>query len=136
MAKFNSSLVIVTHNLGVVARYAQTIYIMYAGRIVEGGKCKTVFARPRHPYTIGLLRCVPRIDDQARAADWRPSPACPPPWAASTGKCAFLPRCTHATEQCQSEPWPELDEVGERHYVRCYVNPEGAPPVRPDRHAP
>ncbi len=61
MREFDSSLVIVTHNLGVVARYAQTLYIMYAGRIVECGTCKEVFARPRHPYTQGLLRCVPRI---------------------------------------------------------------------------
>ncbi len=61
--KFDSSLVIVTHNLGVVARYAQKLYIMYAGRIVESGSCKESFAHPRHPYTQGLLRCVPRIDE-------------------------------------------------------------------------
>ena len=61
--KFNSSLVIVTHNLGVVARYAQRIYIMYAGRIVESGYCKDIFRHPRHPYTMGLLRCVPRLDE-------------------------------------------------------------------------
>jgi peptide/nickel transport system ATP-binding protein len=59
VTKFNSSLVIVTHNLGVVARYAQRIYIMYAGRIVESGYAKDIFRNPRHPYTIGLLRCVP-----------------------------------------------------------------------------
>jgi ABC-type glutathione transport system ATPase component len=52
----------VTHNLGVVARYANRIYIMYAGRIVEAGKTKDIFADPRHPYTKGLLRCIPRLD--------------------------------------------------------------------------
>jgi oligopeptide/dipeptide ABC transporter ATP-binding protein len=122
-----SSLVIVTHNLGVVARYAQTIYIMYAGRIVEGGKCKDIFANPRHPYTIGLLRCVPRIDDQA-GRKLEAIPGLPPHLGRLKGECAFLPRCTFATDQCRCEPWPELDEVGERHYVRCFVKPEGGKP--------
>ena len=61
--RFNTSLVLVTHNLGVVARYAQRIYVMYAGRIVESGTTKDIFAHPRHPYTIGLLKCVPRLDE-------------------------------------------------------------------------
>jgi oligopeptide/dipeptide ABC transporter ATP-binding protein len=122
--EFDSSLVIVTHNLGVVARYAQTIYIMYAGKIVEGGKCKDIFANPRHPYTIGLLRCVPRIDDEA-GRQLEAIPGLPPHLGRLHGECAFLPRCTYATERCRREVWPELDEVGERHYVRCYVKPEG-----------
>jgi len=57
--RFNTSLVIVTHNLGVVARFAQRIYVMYAGRIIEGGRCKEIFANPRHPYTISLLKAIP-----------------------------------------------------------------------------
>jgi peptide/nickel transport system ATP-binding protein len=122
--EFNSSLVIVTHNLGVVARYAQTIYIMYAGKIVEGGKCKDIFANPRHPYTIGLLRCVPRIDDE-EGRKLEAIPGLPPHLGRLRGECAFLARCTYATEQCRCDPWPELGEVGERHYVRCYVRPEG-----------
>jgi peptide/nickel transport system ATP-binding protein len=125
--KFDSSLVIVTHNLGVVARYAETIYIMYAGRIVEGGKCADIFSGPRHPYTIALLRCVPRIDDRA-GRRLEAIPGLPPHLGRLTGKCAFLPRCTFSTEECRCETWPELEEVGERHYVRCYVKPEGATP--------
>ena len=125
--KFDSSLVIVTHNLGVVARYAETIYIMYAGRIVEGGKCADIFANSRQPYTIALLRCVPRIDDRA-GRRLEAIPGLPPHLGRLTGKCAFLPRCTFATEECRCEAWPELEEVGERHYVRCYVKPEGATP--------
>ena len=62
--RFKTALIIVTHNLGVVARYAQRIYIMYAGRVVEAGTTKDIFARPQHPYTIGLLKCVPRIDEE------------------------------------------------------------------------
>jgi len=74
------ALVLVTHNLGVVARYAHRIYIMYAGRIVEQGLCRDIFYRPRHPYTIGLLKSVPRLDEErgrrlpsCRAALWRAS---------------------------------------------------------------
>jgi oligopeptide/dipeptide ABC transporter ATP-binding protein len=122
--EFDSSLVIVTHNLGVVARYAETIYIMYAGKIVEGGKCKDIFASPRHPYTIGLLRCVPRIDDRA-GRKLEAIQGLPPHLGRLTGRCAFLPRCEFATERCRQDPWPELDKVGERHYVRCFVKPEG-----------
>ncbi len=92
VSKFDSSLVIVTHNLGVVARYAQTLYIMYAGRIVESGTCKEIFARPRHPYTQGLLRCVPRIDE-GQGRELEAIPGLPPNLTRLPGQCAFLPRC-------------------------------------------
>jgi oligopeptide/dipeptide ABC transporter ATP-binding protein len=120
--EFNSSLVIVTHNLGVVARYAQTIYIMYAGRIVESGSCKEVFSRPRHPYTIGLLRCVPRIDEE-EGRKLEAIKGLPPHLGRLTGQCAFLARCTHAVERCRQDPWPELNAVDDGHHTRCYVNP-------------
>ena len=123
--EFNSSLVIVTHNLGVVARYAQTLYIMYAGRIVESGTCKEVFARPRHPYTQGLLRCVPRIDEVA-GRELEAIPGLPPNLTSLTGRCAFLPRCCDVVERCRTAAWPELEAVGEGHLTRCYVNPEKA----------
>jgi len=125
VCEFGSSLIIVTHNLGVVARYAQTLYIMYAGRIVESGACKEVFARPRHPYTQGLLRCVPRIDERADRK-LEAIPGLPPNLTSLAGPCAFLPRCSEAIEKCRTEPWPELGAVGEGHYTRCYVNPEKA----------
>jgi len=124
VSEFDSSLVIVTHNLGVVARYAQTLYIMYAGRIVESGPCKEVFARPRHPYTIGLLRCVPRIDE-GQGRHLEAIPGLPPNLTCLPGQCAFLPRCEFATDRCKTDPWPELEEVGEGHCTRCYVNPQG-----------
>jgi oligopeptide/dipeptide ABC transporter ATP-binding protein len=122
--EFDSSLIIVTHNLGVVARYAQRIYIMYAGRIVESGRCKEIFARPRHPYTIGLLHCVPRIDEcQDRRLE--AIGGLPPNLIHLPAQCAFLPRCTHAVDRCRCDPWPELEPVGEDHYIRCYVKPQG-----------
>jgi oligopeptide/dipeptide ABC transporter ATP-binding protein len=123
--EFDSSLIIVTHNLGVVARYAQTLHIMYAGRIVESGTCKEVFAHPRHPYTQGLLRCVPRIDESA-GRELEAIPGSPPSLTSLPGQCAFLPRCSEAIEKCGTEPWPELEAVAEGHRTRCYVNPEKA----------
>jgi len=121
--KFNSSLIIVTHNLGVVARYAQRIYIMYAGRIVESGTCKDIFRAPRHPYTIGLLRCVPRLDEEV-GRRLEPIKGLPPNLINLPKTCAFLPRCPYAIEKCKTEPWPDLRLVGNQQYIRCYVNTE------------
>jgi len=121
--RFKSSLVIVTHNLGVVARYAQRIYIMYAGRIVESGTCKDIFRHPRHPYTIGLLACVPRLDEEV-GRKLVPIKGLPPNLINLPKTCAFLPRCPYAVEQCRTSPWPDLRLVGNQQYIRCYVNTE------------
>ncbi len=118
---FHSSLVIVTHNLGVVARYAQRLYIMYAGKIVESGYCKDIFRNPRHPYTIGLLHCVPRLDEE-EGRRLVPIKGLPPNLINMPPTCAFLPRCPYAIEQCRTEPWPELRQLGHEQYLRCYVN--------------
>jgi len=121
--KFNSALVIVTHNLGVVARYAQRIYIMYAGKIVEHGTCKDIFRHPRHPYTIGLLKSVPRLDEEV-GRKLIPIKGLPPNLINMPSTCAFLPRCSYAVERCFKEPWPELRESGKQQYIRCYVDVE------------
>ncbi len=121
--KFGTSLVIVTHNLGVVARYVQRIYVMYAGRVVEEGTTKDIFGRPRHPYTLGLLKSVPRLDE-AHGTRLVPIDGMPPNLIDMPHTCAFLPRCPYAIEQCRAEPWPELTSVSEGHRVRCYVNLE------------
>jgi peptide/nickel transport system ATP-binding protein len=121
--RFKSSLVIVTHNLGVVARYAQRIYIMYAGKIVESGTCKEIFRSPRHPYTIGLLQCVPRLDEE-EGRKLVPIKGLPPNLISMPQTCAFLPRCNYAVEQCKKDPWPELRHFGGQQYLRCYVNTE------------
>jgi oligopeptide/dipeptide ABC transporter ATP-binding protein len=127
--QFHSSLVIVTHNLGVVARYAQRIYIMYAGRIVESGSCKDIFRHPRHPYTIGLLRCVPRLDEPI-GHKLEPIKGLPPNLISMPATCPFLPRCTFAIEKCRKEPWPELRLVGTPQYVRCFVDTEERPSMK------
>jgi len=119
--RFHASLVIVTHNLGVVARYAQRIYIMYAGRIVESGTTKDIFGNPRHPYTIGLLQCIPRLDEE-EGRKLVPIEGLPPNLISMPSTCAFLPRCSYKVEKCAREPWPELSQVEGNHYIRCYVN--------------
>jgi len=121
VARFNAALVIVTHNLGVVARYAQRIYVMYAGRIVESGTAKEIFANPRHPYTIGLLKCVPRLDEE-QGRKLVPIVGLPPSLVNMPPTCAFLPRCPNHIKKCQQEPWPELRAVGDEHYIACYVD--------------
>lgn len=117
----NTALLIVTHNLGVVARYAQRIYVMYAGRIVESGSAKDIFGNPRHPYTVGLLKSVPRLD-QPKGASLIPIPGLPPSLINRPGTCAFLARCTHPIHQCVRDPWPALARVNDDHFVSCFVD--------------
>jgi peptide/nickel transport system ATP-binding protein len=116
--QFNASLVIVTHNLGVVARYAQRIYIMYAGRIVEAGTTEEIFGDPRHPYTVGLLNCIPRLDQEGRKLV--PIEGLPPNLINMPPTCAFLPRCANKSERCSQDPWPPLKHLQGQHYVSCF----------------
>jgi oligopeptide/dipeptide ABC transporter ATP-binding protein len=119
--RFRTSLVIVTHNLGVVARYAQRIYIMYSGRIVESGTTKDIFSKPRHPYTIGLLKCIPRLDE-AEGTKLVPIDGLPPNLINMPPTCAFLPRCSYKLDKCTKEPWPPLTAVNGNHFIRCYAD--------------
>jgi peptide/nickel transport system ATP-binding protein len=123
--RLRTSLVIVTHNLGVVARYAHRIYVMYAGRVVEEGTTKEIFGRPSHPYTLGLLRSVPRLDE-VQGSRLQPIDGIPPNLIDMPGTCAFLPRCPYAIERCHTDPWPELHSVEGAHRIRCYVDLEEA----------
>jgi oligopeptide/dipeptide ABC transporter ATP-binding protein len=117
--RFAASLVIVTHNLGVVARYAQRIYIMYAGRIVEAGTTEDIFGDPRHPYTVKLLQCIPRLSDK-KGRKLIPIEGLPPNLINMPPTCAFLPRCTSRSERCSREPWPPLRHLYGQHYVSCF----------------
>ena len=118
--QYDASLVIVTHNLGVVARYAQRLYVMYAGRIVEGGTSKEIFGNPRHPYTMGLLKSVPRLDEE-EGAKLVPISGLPPNLINMPPTCAFRPRCRYHIEQCRTDPWPDLRHIDGQHYVSCYA---------------
>ena len=120
--RFNTSLVVVTHNLGVVARYAERIYVMYAGRIVESGTAEAIFEEPRHPYTIGLLRSVPRLGEKHGSRKLVPIYGLPPTPINLPVTCAFLPRCPFKTEECARVPWPALRSVGEGHETACLLD--------------
>ena len=123
VAKFRTSLIIVTHNLGVVARYAQRIYIMYAGRIVESGTTKDIFSNPRHPYTRGLLRCIPRLDEE-KGRRLVPIHGLPPNLINMPPTCAFNPRCGEKSTRCTGNALTPLVHVGNGHYVGCVLNSE------------
>jgi peptide/nickel transport system ATP-binding protein len=125
--RVESSLVIVTHNLGVVARYAHRIYVMYAGRVVETGICKEIFRDPRHPYTIGLLESVPRPDEEL-GKKLVPIPGSPPDLLDVRSTCAFLARCPYKIDRCFNEPCLELQPVGgdAAHLVGCPLDTAAA----------
>jgi oligopeptide/dipeptide ABC transporter ATP-binding protein len=125
------ALVIITHNLGVVARYARRVHVMYAGKVVESGTARDLYRRPRHPYTLGLLRSVPRLDEPRRAA-LEPIEGQPPDLARLPAGCAFRPRCRFALERCAGEV-PPLDEVGPGHRSACWAADRLAEPASPTR---
>ncbi len=99
------ALIIITHNLGVVARYAHRVNVMYAGRIVESGSAAALYHNPRHPYTIALLRSVPRLD-QPRQARLDPIEGQPPDLTRLDRGCSFRPRCRFAIAACAEAPPP------------------------------
>ena len=109
---------IITHNLGVVARYAKRVNVMYAGKIVEMGLAKDIYHNPSHPYTLGLLASVPRLD-QVRGTKLVPIEGQPPDLARLEKGCAFRPRCRFATERCAQE-MPELTPVSDEHQSACW----------------
>jgi len=115
-----AALVLITHDLGVVARYADRVNVMYAGRIVESGSARQIYNRPKHPYTVGLMKSVPQLDGDVNAA-LTPIEGQPPDLANLPDGCAFQPRCKFATEQCQLEK-PELTKSEEDHKVACWVD--------------
>ncbi|MCY9693169.1 dipeptide ABC transporter ATP-binding protein [Paenibacillus alginolyticus] len=119
--KTKTALVLVTHNLSLVARYADRIYVMYAGEIVESGSCKEIFANPHHPYTIGLMKAVPSLDDP-KDRKLLPIEGITPDLRNRKDICQFMPRCVYATEACASKPAPKLKEVleGHGHMAACY----------------
>ena len=117
--KTNTALVIVTHNLGIVARYADRIYVMYAGRVIESGKAEDIFREPMHAYTIGLLNSVPRLDDD-KSRTLVPIDGMPPNLQKESEHCPFLPRCTQALPECAEKGVPVMEERGCEHFAACY----------------
>src|SRR5437868_4766079 len=113
------ALIIITHNLGVVARYAQRVNVMYAGRIVESGAAASLYHDPHHPYTMALLHSVPRLD-RPRQARLDPIEGQPPDLTRLDAGCSFRPRCRYAIEAC-AKSRPALEPAGDAaHLAACF----------------
>src|SRR5262249_55670839 len=113
------ALIIITHNLGIVARYADRINVMYAGKIIESGTAHDIYHCPRHPYTLALLRSVPRID-RPRRARLDPVQGQPPDLSRLGAGCSFRPRCGFVVARCASEA-PPLERVdADNHLAACW----------------
>jgi oligopeptide/dipeptide ABC transporter ATP-binding protein len=120
--KLGTSVIIITHNLGVVARYVDRVNVMYAGNLIETAPTKTLYAQPKHPYTIGLLESVPRLDTPKKEIP-RVIKGLPPNLANLPPGCAFSPRCEHVMDICK-EKKPDLVKSGNDHFTRCYLEYE------------
>ncbi len=118
--EFGTAVIIITHNLGVVARYADRVNVMYAGKIIETSTAEKVYADPRHPYTLGLLNSVPRLD-QVTGEKLIPIEGLPPDLGHLPPGCSFYPRCTFRIDKCREE-YPPLQLVAENHYAACWVD--------------
>ena len=113
------AMIIITHNLGVVARYADRVNVMYAGKVIESSVSREIYHRPLHPYTRGLLRSVPRLD-QVCKSKLDTIDGQPPDLANLPPGCSFKPRCSFAEEKCQQE-FPPLREVLKSHFCACWM---------------
>jgi len=124
-ARLGMSIVIITHNLGVVARLAREIAVMYAGKVVERGSAQQVFYHPAHPYTRALLQSVPRLDEETRT-ELASIPGAPPDLFVPPPGCAFAARCHNAMRVClREDAHPELLEDG--HMVACWMYHDANP---------
>ena len=119
-ARTGTAILLITHDLGVVAETCDAVVVMYAGRVVERAATAALFADPQHPYTIGLMAAVPRLDAPAGRLATIPG-AVPPPWAMPAG-CRFSTRCALATDQCRAAR-PPLRELAPGHEVACWRAP-------------
>jgi len=126
-SSLNSAMILVTHDLGVVAAMADHVMVMYAGRMVEYADVETIFARPRHPYTRGLLDSLIRLED-TRETELAPIPGTPPDLSRLPAGCIFAPRCPAAVETCAAR-YPALRGAAGGHQVACHLVTDLAPSV-------
>ena len=117
--KVNTSIVLITHDLGVVAQMAERVYVMYAGKIMEHGDARTIFKNPKHPYTWGLLRSVPRLDADNKV-ELASIPGTPPDLIKPPVGCPFAPRCEHAMNICKDRQPPVYHFDEPEHYAACW----------------
>ena len=115
--KFNTAMILITHDLGVVAETCDNVAVIYAGEVVEYGTRRQIFKTYRHPYTEGLFGSIPKLDDESRKLS--PIPGLPPDPTNLPKGCKFSPRCPYATDRCKNEH-PALTDRGEGHLCRCF----------------
>ncbi len=128
---FDTAIMYITHNLGVVARVSTRVGVMYAGEMVERGTVEQIYARPQHPYTQGLLRCVPKLgSDKASSLLYPIRGRVPPPNNRPHG-CIYAPRCDYVEDRCRNEP-PKLRKLPNGIWVRCHFAEE----INPDEWQP
>jgi oligopeptide/dipeptide ABC transporter ATP-binding protein len=118
-----AALILITHDLGVVAGMCQRVNVMYAGMFMETGTAEQLFDSPRHPYTLGLLESIPRLD-ASRRAQLKPIPGAPRNMLSAPSACPFQPRCRFEVERSREEV-PRLAEIEPGHFVACF-NPVAA----------
>jgi len=118
-AEFNTAVLFISHNLGVISKMCDRVGVLYAGRLVEEGPVETVLQDPRHPYTVGLLRCIPRGGVRKDRGRLDTIPGFLPSLGASIPGCVFADRCAFADERCNTEE-PALERVGAGHSARCF----------------
>ncbi len=121
-AETGAGVMMITHSMGVVAGIADRVQVMYAGHIVETAATEEVFARPKHPYTVGLMKSIPRLDAQTKEK-LQPIRGLPPDLIDLPDMCPFVPRCNYAREQCERKN-PPLMEVAPGHFSACWFHDE------------
>lgn len=123
--QFGTSIIFITHDLGVVAELCDRVVVLYGGLVMEEAPIDDIFENPRHPYTLGLLASIPSVD-QDKSRRLQPIPGSPPDMTKPPEGCPFAPRCQYARRICAQE-LPEMTEVGTGHYSRCWLLDPEAP---------
>ena len=126
--EFNMGIVLITHDLGIVARVADKVAVMYAGKVVEEGPCADIFARPMHPYTQGLIRCIPIPGKTMRGARLGSIPGVVPNLVGDIQGCMFRNRCDQATDACATFD-EQTTQVGPKHLHRCNLTSTVQPQI-------
>ena len=119
-SEMGTAVILITHNLGVVARYADRVNVMYAGKVIERAESAELYAHPAHPYTIGLLNSIPRLDEELKEK-LDPIEGLPPDLVNLPPGCPFMPRCRFAQSKC-GEEYPPFAQVAPNHMVACWVD--------------
>lgn len=120
--KTNSSIILITHDLGVVAKYANRVMVMYAGKTVEFSTVDNIYYRPLHPYTLGLMNSITRLDEEKKGR-LKPIEGSPPSLIDLPRGCTFRDRCVYSKDECRRK-YPSLIEIEEEHFVACFKSKE------------